>query len=172
MMGRPFVIAWAAGDTPAALHDAYRHQPRGEVRSRLQALWLLRKGWRLEAVAAAVGVHYRTVQRWVGWYRAGGLAEVRRRRGGGHGKPAYLTPVQEAAVKAEAATGAFHTAGEVRQWVADQFGVHYTAKGIYSLLERLDCQPKVPRPVHAKADLDAQEAWKKGALRQPSRVRA
>lgn len=38
----------------------------------------------------------------------------------------------------------FHTAGEGRTWVAQQFGVQYTAKGIYSLLKRVDCRPKVP----------------------------
>jgi transposase len=112
------------------------------------------------------------VQRWVDWCRHGGLAEVRTRKGGGKGNAPYVTLEQEAAVKAEAATGAFHTAEAVRQWVADQFGVTYTPKGIYSLLKRVDCRPKVPRPLHAKADLAAQEAWKKGARRQPSRTRA
>ena len=167
--GRRFVVAWQQEDTPEALREHYRQETKSEVRMRLHGLWLLRTGRRLREVAETVGVEYRTVQRWVGWYRAGGVAEVRRRRGGGHGKPSYLTPAQEATVKAEAATGAFHTAGEVRQWVAAQFGVSYTPTGIYSLLERLDCHPKVPRPLHAKADLDAQEAWKKGALRRPSK---
>src|SRR5258708_230141 len=112
MMGRPFVVTWQEADTPEALHDAYRHQPKGEVRSRLQALWLLRQGWRLEAVATAVGVHYRTVQRWVRWYREGGLAEVHRHHYGGKGQVAFLTPNQEAVVKAEVATGRFPTAAE------------------------------------------------------------
>jgi transposase len=151
------------------LHDAYRHQAKGEVRTRLQALWLLRQGWRLEAVAAAVGVHYRTVQRWVRWYRVGGLAEVWRQHLGGTGQAPYLTPEQDAAVRAEVATGRCHTAAEVRQWIEEQFGVTYTATGISSLLQRLKARPKVPRPIHAKADQAVQEAWKRGAVPRPSR---
>lgn len=164
-------LVWEDQDTEAALREHYRQEADGEVRTRLHGLWLLRQGKPMTEIAATVGVHYRTVQRWVGWYRQGGLAEVCTRRGGGYGQPSYLTPEQEAAVKAEAATGAFHTAAEVRQWLDDRFGVSYTPKGIYSVLKRLKCHPKVPRPVHAKADLAAQEAWKKGAVRQPSRTR-
>ena len=78
--------------------ELYRRQDDGEVRSRLHGLWLLRSGWGMEQVAQIVGVHYRTVQRWVSWYRQGGVAEVCARHGGGHGQSAWLTPTQEAAV--------------------------------------------------------------------------
>ena len=133
MLGRPFVMGWREEATRETLHAAYRRQPKGEVRTRLQGRWLLRQGWRLEAVAGALGGHYRTVPRWVRWYREGGRTAVSRQHGAGHGQPAYLTPEQEAAVQAEVATGRFHTAAEVRQWVAAQYGLRSTAKGIYRL---------------------------------------
>jgi transposase len=167
MAGRRVQIVWHSGDTPEALRERYRREEEGEVRSRLHALWLLRSDWGMEEVARTVGVHYRTVQRWVGWYRQGGIAEVCTHHGGGHGQPSWLTPEQEAAVREEAARGTFITAGDIRRWVADQFGVTYRPKGIYGLLRRLRCRPKVPRPIHVKADLEAQEAWKKGAVPQP-----
>ena len=88
MAGRRLQIAGETEDTPEGLREQYRRQGRGEVRTRLHALWLLRSGWGMEQVAEVVGVHYRTVQRWVGWYRQGGIAEVRARHGGGHGQPA------------------------------------------------------------------------------------
>ncbi len=163
MAGRRVQIVWEAADTGAALRERYRRQKEGEVRTRLHGLWLLRSGWAMEQVAGIVGVHYRTVQRWVGWYRYGGVAEVCAHHGGGHGQPAWLTPTQEAAVAEEAAKGTFTTAADVRSWVAEQFGVTYQPKGIYGLLRRVRCRPKVPRPIHTKADLEAQEAWKKGA---------
>jgi transposase len=51
--------------------------------------------------------------------------------------------------------------------VAEQFGVTYRPKGIYGLLRRVRCRPKVPRPIHTKADLQAQEDWKKGVAPWP-----
>lgn len=113
-------------------------------------------------MAEVVGVHYRTVQRWVAWYRAGGMAAIRAHKMGGKGQAPFLTPEQEAAVAAAVETGHFRTGNEIRAWIAGRFGVAYTLGGLYSLLERLGCSPKVPRPVHAKADRGAQEAFKKG----------
>jgi transposase len=126
----------------------------------------------MEQVAEVVGVHYRTVQRWVGWYRHGGVAEVCVHHGGGQGQPSWLTSEQEAAVAEEAAKGAFTTATEARQWVSHQFGVTYRPKGIYGLLRRVRCHPKVPQPIHVKADPQAQEAWKKGAAGPPCEQQA
>jgi hypothetical protein len=45
----------------AALRAAYRREREAELRPRLQALWLLRRGERLPEVADVVGTHYRTV---------------------------------------------------------------------------------------------------------------
>lgn len=166
------MMAWANADTAEALWERYREEGNGEVRSRLHGLWLLRTGWSLRDVAAAIGVRYRTVQRWVSWYRHGGIEEVCAHRAGGYGQPRWLTPEQEAALAEEAAKGTFATAEDAREWVAQQFGVTYQPKGIYGVLYRLQCHPKVPRPVHVKADPEAQAAWKKGAAQPPLPKRA
>ena len=172
-MARPqFVMAWAAEDTEEALKAQYRAEPDGKRRMRLQGLWLLRTGRSVPEVAAAVGVHRRTVDRWVAWYRTGGLAGVRVHRQGGHGQPPRLTPEQQEQVAAEVATGRFRTAAEIRGWIAQTFGVEYRPGGVASLLGRLQCHPKVPRPLHEQADPAAQEAWRGGASatrwRQPA----
>jgi len=79
--GRPFVVAWRETDTEEALRAAYRAERRVDVRQRLHALWLLRSGTRrMDEVAQLVGANYRTVQRWVAWYREGGLEAVRTHR--------------------------------------------------------------------------------------------
>ena len=83
MRGRPFDVSWGLEDTTEALKAAYHRERDPELRTRLHGLWLLRSGWRLPWVAAAVGVHYRTVQRWVGWYREGGLPNVLSHKMGG-----------------------------------------------------------------------------------------
>jgi transposase len=164
--GRPFVVAWRDEDTEEALRVAYRAEQRADVRQRLQALWLLRRGERqMGEVAAVIGVNYRSVQRWVAWYRDGGLEVVRSHRLGGYGQTPRLTPEQQEQLAQEVATGRFRNAVAIRAWVAETFGVTYTEGGMYSLLERLRCGPKVPRPVHEKANTEEQEAWKGGDLR-------
>jgi len=118
----------------------------------------------MDEVAQLVGANYRTVQRWVAWYREGGLEAVRTHRMGGYGQTPRLTPEQQEHLAHEVATGRFHNALAIRTWVSETFGATYTEGGMYSLLERLRCNPKVPRPIHEKANLAAQEAWKRGDL--------
>jgi len=160
------VVAWRDEDTEAALRTAYRAEQRADVRQRLHALWLLRSGERrLGAVTTVLGVDYRSVQRWVAWYRDGGLEEVQSHHAGGYGQTPRLTEEQQEQLATEVETGRFRNAVAIRAWVAETFGVTYAEGGMYSLLERLRCKPKVPRPLHEKANLAEQEAWKKGDLR-------
>ena len=166
--GRPLVIAWRSEDTEGSLKALYWRERRPDVRPRLHALWLLRSGRSVREVAQVVGVHERTVQRWLGWYRDGGVAAIRAHRQAGKGQPSFLTTEQQAQLWEEAATGAFRTAAEAQQWVATHFGVRYRLGGIYALLSRLRIHPKVPRPVNPKADQVAQAAWKKGGSPAPS----
>ncbi len=103
------------------------------------------------------------------WYRTGGLAAVLHRVPG-HGAPGHpsrLTPDQQQALLAETATGAFRTYHEARDWVEQAFGVVYSYQGIYTLLDRLEVHPNVPRPQAAISDPVFQDAWKKGGLPQP-----
>jgi transposase len=161
MRGRPLQIDWQ--DDEATVRRRYQQERDPELRPRWHALWLVRRGASLRTAAQVLGVDERSVRRWVAWYRAGGLAEVgRRRRGDRTGQPAWLTPDQQAALCAEASEGAFRTAAEAAQWVTATFGVTYTASGMRTLLHRLDCRPKVPRPIAEKANPVAQAAWKKG----------
>src|ERR687892_838869 len=169
MRGRPFEVAWREPDTPEALKGAYQREPDPQVRTRLHGLWLLRCGWRLGRVAEVMGTHYRSVQCWVAWYREGGLPEVRRHQMGGRGPQPWLRPEAEIQGSDAVATGGFRTAWEIRDWIAQQYGASYTLGGVYSLLKRLKCAPKVPRPVHAKADRQLQAAWKKGSAAGPGR---
>ena len=163
--GRKLTIEWAVGDDAAGLYARYRRERRADVRPRLHALWLVRRGHSAREAAGVLGVDERTVQRWLGWYRAGGLAPIEGRHAGSQGAPSFLTPEQKAELADEVATGRFRTAAEVRRWVEDRWGVSYTEGGMYALLGRLGCAPKVPRPVHEKADHLAQAQWKKGGSR-------
>ena len=86
---------------------------------------------------------------------------------GGRGPQPGLRPEAEIQGSDAVATGRFRTAGEIRDWIAQQYGASYTLGGVYRLLKRLKCAPKVPRPVPAKADRQWQAAWKKGVCSRP-----
>jgi transposase len=165
--GRKLRIEWATEDDAANLQARYRGERRVDVRPRLHGLWLVRTGRTTREVAEVLGVHERTVQQWLAWYRTGGLAAVAGHHAGGQGAPSFLTVEQRAELADEVATGRFRTAAEIRQWVQERWGVSYTEGGMYALLGRLQCAPKVPRPVHQKADHLAQVRWKKGGSRPP-----
>ena len=92
---------------------------------------------------------------------------ARHRRGGRQGRAAWLTADQQAALTAETAQGTIRTVGEARAWVERQFGVAYTYWGMRALLHRRKIGRKVPRPLAAKASLEAQEAWKGGGSPRP-----
>ena len=162
MRGRPFEVAWRESDTPEALKGAYQGEQDPEVRTRLHALWLLRCGWHLGRVAEAMGTHYRSVQRWVAWYRQGGLPEVRGHKMGGRGWQPLLRLEGEIQVADTVATGQFQAAWEIRDWITQQYGASYTLGGVYSLLKRLKHAPKARHPVRPKPDRQAQATWKKG----------
>ncbi len=169
MRGRPFEVTWRQEDTTEALKGVYRRERDIELRTRLHGLWLLRTGRRLSSVAATVGVHYRTVQTWVAWYREGGVPNVLSHKMGGKGQEPYLSDEAQEQVAEEVATGRFRTAGEIREWITEQYGVTYKVGGIYSLMHRLRCAPKVPRPIHAKTNQEQQASWKKGGSTKPLR---
>ena len=162
MIGRPLRIDWHENDTSESLKEAYQSQADVRIRTRLHLLWLVRSGWQIKAASDAVGAHYRSAQRWIEWYRDGGLDEVVSRRMGGVGQPGFLSEDQERGLVEEVGSGRFRTAGEIADWVECEYGVRFRGNSIYSVLERLGCSPKVPRPRHQKAEVRARESWKKG----------
>ena len=165
--GRPLAVEWAAGDDAASLYARYRRERRADVRPRLHGLWLVRAGRSAREAAAVLGVHERSVQQGVAWYRAGGREEVAAHRKAGKGTGARATAEPQAAVVAEAA-GRVRTAAEAVAWVKEAFGAASTVSGMPRLLRRRRCRPTVPRPPAEKADPAAQEAWRGRAARRRS----
>ena len=160
--------------TADELKALYQREQDGKRRQRLHALWLMRERTRTrDEVAAVVGAGERTVQRWLDWYRAGGLPTLDAHRlGQAGGVVARVSVDDQALLAAYAADGTFHTIDEARQWVEATCSVAYTYWGMRSLLDRLKIHAKVPRPVNPKADPAVQEAWKKGAWRPRCRTPA
>ena len=136
MAGRKFRMKWSDKDTPEVLKAAYLSESNSTIRMRLQALWMLRRGMKIGEVAFTLDIHYRTVHRWVNWYRKGGLDEVRVRRQGGEGRKSYLDSDEITLLKWELESGSLGSGKDVRDWVEAQCGVRYTIPGVYSLMKR------------------------------------
>jgi transposase len=162
MAGRKFVVAWQ--HTAEDLLARYQAERDGRLARRWQALWLLRRGVALREVAASVGVAYRTVQEWVGWYRIGGLAEVAGHPRGGVRRPIRepLTPAQQAALVQQARTAGFATIKQAMAWATQQWGITLTIDQMARQFRLLHLRSKRPRPISDRADAAAQEAWKRG----------
>lgn len=156
-------IDWAhSADELRALYHAERD---GKLRQRYHALWLLRQQHHtLDAIAELLGVNPSTLIQWIHWYREGGISALQAHRvGRAGGVKAWLTLEDCAILAAYATTGMFRSIDDVRQWVADYFGVSYTYGGMRGLLARYRLHAVLPRPLAPQADLEVQKAWKKGA---------
>lgn len=136
MRGRPLHVPWKeSAEELKAMLDKERDPRR---RSRLQAFYLLRQGKRISDVTDVVGADYRTVQRWVAWYRVGGLESVLKRTPGhaAPGRRSKLTADQTRALLEEYEAGHFRTIREAVDWAADEFGVDFTYTGMHAHLRR------------------------------------
>ena len=163
-MGRKLEIEWQ--ETASELKRRYREERNSERRTRLHAFWQLHCGKSMKAVAGWVGIAYRTLQYWVAWYRHGGLTEVLARiRGHGcQGRPGKLQALQQRALAAKVALGAFRTIWDAIQWVQGRWQVDYSYDGLYKRLKGLNCRPKVPRPRSIRADVNVQDQWRTDGL--------
>ena len=160
-MGRPLEVDWT--ESASTLRERYRHCADHQDRTRLHALWLVRKGLAMREVAETVGVCYESVRRWTEWYRSGGLAGVlSRRHGGSSGPERRLSKQQEKQLRGKAKRGELSTVWDGVAWAEDVAGVEYSYSGMRHVFERLELKKNVPRPQAPKADPEAQGAWKKG----------
>ena len=103
-MARSLSIVWH--EDASEFEVRYKAEPDLQRRTRLHALWLVRLGHTVQSAASVVGIHLRTLQQWLAWYRQGGLSAVLAHRHGGHaGRVSRLSAPEEATLKTIAAAG-------------------------------------------------------------------
>ena len=160
-MARSLSIIWH--EEADQLEALYKSEKEPQRRTRLHALWLVRLGPTVQSVAPLVGIHVRTIQQWLAWYRQGGLAQVLAPRHGGHGgRPARLSAAEENQLKTWAEAGQTGSIWDGVEWAQAQCGVAYTYWGMRKIFARLGLKKKVPRPCAPQASEADQDAWKKG----------
>ena len=160
-MGRRLQIKWE--ETAEELRQKYRAEKHLQRRERLMTLWHLREGKQVKQVSQMTGTDVRIIQKWLSWYRVGGLAEVLRRVTG-HGTVGthpYLDELQQRALVARTRLGDFRTVWDVMEWVQARWGIAYSYEGMRSVMKRNQLVLKVPRPQSEKANPQAQETWQK-----------
>jgi len=104
----------------------------------------------------------------VKWYEAGGIEEGGRHRlGSGAKRREVWTREQERRVGEAVSEGRFRTIGEAVAWCRRELGVAVSYKKLYDWFRRWGYRKKVPRSMAEKADVQAREGWKKGAVGSP-----
>lgn len=106
------------------------------------------------------------MQNWVYRYRDRGLDGLAAKTSGGH--PPRLDPARHAEFIARITAGPREGDGvctlrakEARSILEREFGVVYTAKGVYDLMHRLGLSCLKPRPRHERSDPEAMTKFKK-----------
>ncbi|HEV2124167.1 MAG TPA: winged helix-turn-helix domain-containing protein [Chloroflexota bacterium] len=161
MRGKQVQVDWQ--DDEAALKRAYQSESDAQIKPRLHLLWLVRQGHQVQQAASLVGVHCRTAQQWMAWYREGGLLKVRsQRRGNARGKAPRLSVEQKQALVAKARSDGFVSVWEGVRFVEERFGIDYSYSGMNKVFAALGLRKKVPRPRNAKADESVQRDYQKG----------
>jgi transposase len=142
-----------------------RQEPSGRKRLRYMGLAHLKDGRTITEVATALRVTRHTVMRWLNWFNAEG---VQRLKGVPHTWSTQRLPrsqeeaFRQAVEQLQAQRGGGRVRGEdIRQLLAEQFGVVYRLNGVYDLLKRLDMAWITARSVSPHANAARQAAFKK-----------
>jgi len=144
-------------DKLAELRAAHRRTHDKREADRLKAIILLATGWVAEDVAEALLVDPNTVRNYFRRYQQNGLGGLR--DAAYRGSACELSDAELVSLDLHVQAHLYLTAKDVAAWVAEQFGLTYTASGMTALLHRLGFVYKKPKLVPGKADPKAQEAF-------------
>lgn len=134
-------------------------------RRRFLAFAHLREGKTFTEAAASVRVKLRSLMRWVRTFRTDGLEGLKDKTGRG-AKPLILSEHREAFRQAVLELQEKRSGGRIRgrdilELMQTKYGIDPSLKTVYNTLKRAELVWITGRSIHPKADLEAQEAFKK-----------
>jgi transposase len=153
--------------TSAQLRAAAGKTKDGRAARRMLAIALVLEGTDRTTAAKTCGMDRQTLRDWVHRYNAEGLAGLTNRRS--PGAPARLSPDQKAELAALVEAGPDPERDGVVRWrridlkqqIETMFGVTLHERTVGKQLAALGFRRLSVRPQHPKADVGAQEAFKK-----------
>lgn len=134
-------------------------------RRRFLAFAHIREGKTFTEAAVAVRVTLRSLMRWVENFKMEGLEGLKDKAGRG-AKPLIPSEDREAFRQAvldlqEKRTGGRIRGRDILELMQTKYGIDPTLKTVYNTLKRADLVWITGRSIHPKADLEAQDAFKK-----------
>jgi transposase len=163
-MGRPSIEV-TERDSVEALKKAYVSCTSAVESRRIQAIWLLRQGKHRAEVREITGFHNGPLVEIIKRYNAAGLAGLVDRRLGRSGRKPLLSDgemLQMAqCIRKDYAVGIYWNGQKVVRWIREELGYEVHEQRAYEYLKAIGMSLQRPRPRHCKADLAAQERFKK-----------
>jgi transposase len=148
-------------------------QGNSRERKRYLAFAHICDGKSFTATAAAIRIKLRTLMNWVKRFRAQGINGLKDRPGRGS-KP-YLPLKERAAFKQavlelqQKRSGGRVRGSDVLALMKEKYNVDPTLSTVYNTLKRADLVWITGRSIHPKADIEAQEDFKKNFEKKSSR---
>ena len=165
---RPLQITYKI--TSEEMANLIRTEKDGRVRQRLMAMKFILQGQTIPLVASRMDIAERPLRKWLHRFNKNGpsgLCDAPR-----SGQPPKLKPKQIEKFKQRVRKGVTEhdnvcslSGTDLQQILQKEFNATYSLGGTYFLLHRLGFSCLCPRPQHPKADIEAQETFKKSTPR-------
>jgi len=139
----------------------YKTEKNVRFRERLHCLLLKDQGYSNQEVARLLQVCRKTITDWLTLYKEGDIDALCRLEVGG--SEGFLSVEQTEQLVTELDKHPFQSAKQVAAWVAEQFDIAYSERGMRQVLQRLGYSSQKVHLVPAQADVEAQAAFLKGA---------
>jgi len=154
-------------DGEKELAAALKDKSLANAHIRIRAVLAIAGGRRVPDIAKTLSVEQRTIRNWAYQYNRCGLEGLHDHRGGK--RKCRLNAAQQEVLKRRIEAGPVPDdcvcslrGLDIQRILFEQFGLHYSLSGVYYLLHNmLRMSYLKPRPLHHKADIAQQQAFKK-----------